>query len=483
MIVTKHVSLDDDCIKKMQPYEEKHNGNFSAAIREIIERAGISSIPNNSTTIDNSLFKWMLNEIDDLLVPDAILDEIIDPGLMVSMLKLEEYLNYRFKELVWGIEIALKYDSNTSPSEVFIEIKGTSQKIKFLACIISQFMVKNSLKDAPLEIKSVSYINDFIKIELSKSNNNKSLDSLGRFFGHNNYVIQTMKSRPAFWKVLVNMHLHSNYNMVTVHKNYFEDLLSGKIPLGEITIENLAKRPIQEIPLKEILSLIKEVYETSRIVDTVEIEKDSIILFNNYRNKDAIEKLKKTFVMLLEANGHVYEAKSTSNMIVLTHRPDIGIKINEIVENLKSSNTRLDKELITFMEFLKEVKSLPDIPLSLTSLGRRIGKSLMQVYENENNIKNWDQENFKKAFEIIDSKIHRESEWKVEGKNLTYIIKKCNIASEGDKFDMYLCHTGRETFKGALSYAFGNKAELEIKKLISHKDKFCEVVIKISQME
>jgi len=479
MIVTKHVSLDDDCIKKMQPYEDKHNGNFSAAIREIIERTGKSNIPNNSTTIDNSLFKWMLNEIDDTFVPDNVLDELIDPRLMVSMSKLEEYLNYRFNELLWGIDIALKYDRNTSPSEVLIEIRGTSQKIKLLACIISQFVVKNSLKDAPLEIKSVIYNDDYIKMELSASQKNDSLDSLDRFFGHNNEVIQTIKSRPAFWKAIVNRHVHSNYNMVTVHKNYFEDLLSGKVPLGEITIETLARRPIREIPLKEMLSFIKEVYETARIVDTVEIEKDSIIIFNNYRNIDAIEKLKKTFVMLLEANGHLYEARSTANMIVLTHRPDIGIKINEIVDNLKASNTRLDKELISFMEFLKEVKCTPDIPLSLTSLGRRIGTSLMQVYENENNIKNWNQKNFKKAFEIIDSKIHRESEWKVDGKSLVYIIKKCNIASQGDKFDMYLCHTGRETFKGALSYAFGNKAELEIKKLISHKDKFCEVVIKI----
>jgi hypothetical protein len=44
---------------------------------------------------------------------------------------------------------------------------------------------------------------------------------------------------------------------------------------------------------------------------------------------------------------------------------------------------------------------------------------------------------------------------------------------------MYLCHNGREAFKGALSYAFGNNAELEIKKLMSHKNKFCEVIIKI----
>lgn len=40
MIVTRHISLDNDCIDKMQPYVEKNNGNFSAAVREIIDRAG-----------------------------------------------------------------------------------------------------------------------------------------------------------------------------------------------------------------------------------------------------------------------------------------------------------------------------------------------------------------------------------------------------------------------------------------------------------
>jgi len=267
--------------------------------------------------------------------------------------------------------------------------------------------------------------------------------------------------------------------MVTVHRNYFEDILAGNVPLGEITIENIAKRPIREIPLKEMLSLIKEVYETSRVVDTVEIEKDSIVLFNNYRNKNAIEKLKKTLVMLLEANGHVFEAKATANMIVLTHRPEIGTKINEVVDKLKISNTMLDHELILFLEFLNELKTIPDIPLSLTFLGRRIGKSLMQVYEKENNIKDWDAESFKKAFEIIDSKIHKESEWKKDGKNLIYLIKKCNIVTEGDKFNTCLCLTSREAFKGALNHAFGEKAELDVKQLLTHNDKFCEVVIKI----
>jgi predicted hydrocarbon binding protein len=292
-------------------------------------------------------------------------------------------------------------------------------------------------------------------------------------------VIKAIKSHPAFWKAIINRHHLSNYNMVTVHRNYFEDLLANNIPLGEITIENLAKKPIQEIPLREMLFLIKEVYETSRVVDRVEIDKDTIILFHNYRNKEAIEKLKKILVALLENNGHLYDAKSTANMLVLTHRPDVGIKINEIVDNLKISSSRVDQELIMFMAFLKGLKNIPDIPLSLTSLGRRIGKSLMQEYEREKVIKKWDLENFKKAFELINSKLHIESEWKLEGKNLLYTVKKCNIATEGNKFDPCICHTARETFKGALNYAFGNTAVLEIKKLLSHGDEICQVVIRL----
>ncbi|MCZ7400355.1 MAG: hypothetical protein O8C62_11900 [Candidatus Methanoperedens sp.] len=479
MIITRHISLDNDCIEKMEPYVEKHKGNFSAAIREIIDRAGNYNSFKNLSAIDNSLLKWMLNEIDGMLIPDSVLDELIDPGLINSIGKLEESLNNRFHELEWDINLSLKYDNDINPSDVLIEVRGAPQKIKFAACILSQYMVKNSLGNTPLEIRSVYTQDGCIKIELSRSDRKGALDSLTSNFGGMNGVIGAIKSRPSFWKAVVNGHLLSNYNMVTVHRNYFEDLLAGKIPMGEITIEALAKKPIQEIPLIEMLSLIKEVYETSRVADRVEIDRENIILFHNYRNNEVIEKLKKSLVTLLEANGHLYDAKSTANMIVLTHRPDVGIKINEIVSNLKVSNSRVDQNLIMFMAFLKGLKNIPDIPVSLTALGRRIGISLMQEYERENSIENWELQNFQKALEIIDSKLHRVSEWKIEGKNLIYTVKKCNIVTEGDTFDTYVCHTIRETFKGAVGYAFGNKAELDIKKLLSHGDNCCEVLIRV----
>ncbi len=478
MIVTRHISLDSDCLGKMEPYVEKHKGNFSAAIREIIDLAGKNSQLEDLSTIDNSLFKWMLNETDGMLIPDNVLDDMIDPALINSVEKLEEDLNRRFSELEWDISLDLKSDNDTCPSEILMAIKGSPQKIKFGARLLSQYLVKNSPEQAPLEIKSVFTQDGCIKVELSRSNRKDALDSVANYFGGMNEAVKAIKSRPSFWKAIINGHLLSNYNMVTVHRNYFEDLLAGKIPMGEIAIETLAKKPIQEIPLKEMLSLIKEVYETSRVADRVEIDRENIILFHNYRNREVIEKLKKSIISLLEANGHLYDAKSTANMVVLTHRPDVGIKINEIVSNLKISNSRVDQDLIMFMAFLKGLKNIPDIPLSLTFLGRRIGKSLMQEYEKENSIKTWELQNFQKALEIIDSKLHRESEWKIEGKNLIYTVRKCNIVAEGNTFDTYVCHTIRETFKGAMGYAFGNKAELDIKKLLSHGDNFCEVMIR-----
>jgi len=478
MIVTKHISLDKDCVEKMRPYVEKHQGNFSAAMREIIDKAGKSGLPFNSSAIDNSLFKWMLTEVCTF-IPDDIINEMIDPVLFNSIRKLESFVNFRFKDLGWPTEISLKCDNDTFPSDILMEIKGDNQKAKFIACIMSQYLVKNSLERSPLEINSVLNFNEGIKIELSRSNRNDAINSLTAFFGGIDEVIKIIKSNPVFWKAIISRHHLSNYNMVTVHRNYFEELLANSIPLGEITIENLAKRPIQEIPLHDMLALIKEVYETARVADRVEIDKDNIILFHNYRNKDAIEKLKKILVTLLEINGHLYDAKSTANMVVLTHRPDVGLKINEIVETLKTSSSRVDQELVMFMAFLKGLKNIPDIPLSLTSLGRRMGKTLMQEYEKENVIRKWDLESFRKAFEMINSKLHTESEWKLDGNILLYTVKRCNLANEGNKFDTCICHTSRETFKGALNYAFGNTAKLEIKKLISHGDEYCQVVIQL----
>lgn len=479
-IVTKHISLEKDYINRIRPYVERHNGNVSSAIREIIENAERSGLPKNMSIVDSHLLDWILDNINGILIPDNVLDEIVDSRPIYSMKGFEDYINHRFKGFGWRVDISLRYDHNISPFNVFIDIKGPYRKSKFMAHILCQLLIKNFLERSPLEIKSVNYSGDYINIEMSRSDKKRSMNSLVIFFGSMNDTVMAIKNRPYFWKSLVHRHVVNNYNMVTIHRNFFEDIFSGKSPTGEIMIETIAKRPIHDIPIEDMLYYIKDIYETYRIVDRVDISNGGITIFHNFRDIQAVEKVKKSLTSLLEVSGHLYDARITSNTIILKHRPDIGVKINEIVNNLITSNSSVDKQLIMFMTFIKGLKEIPDVPLYLTSLGRRIGKSLLQEYEKENNIKEWNLENFKVALEMVDAKVHTRSEWKLDGNNLIYRIRKCNIAVEGNTLDKCICHVSRDVFKGALSYAFGNKAELEVKKLLSHGDNYCEVLIKIN---
>jgi predicted hydrocarbon binding protein len=473
-MISRHISIEEEYADKIQYYLDKHNGNIGAAIKEVIQQAEKYS-PYNALTIDISLLNWMLEETEDMLISDAVLDEIIDPKLINSMEKLEKYINDRFNDLGWNIKIVLKSDKDVLPTDILIEIRGSPKKIKFISMMISQFLIKNLLKTSPIATKSVINHSEYIKIEMSKSNEKDSLESLFNYFGKMHDTLKTVKDRTSFWKDLIKEHYLTNYNMVTVHRNYFEDLLADDTPLGEIMIEILAKKPVQDISIKEMLLLIKHVYETARVVDKVDINGEDIILYHNYRTKEAVDKLKK----ILDTRGHLYDAKSSTNMIILRHRPDVGIKINEIVNNLKTSKNRVDRELVVLAAFLSGLSDMPDIPSSFAILGRRIGRTLMQEYKEENNIENWSLDAFKKAIEIIDSRLHRKSELKLEKGILKYIITKCSIANEDNKFNPYLCHTMRETFKGALNYVFGDKVELEFNKSLSRGDNLCEVIIRI----
>lgn len=478
MNISRHISIDEEYVKKIKPYVEKHNGNFGAAIRELINQTGKHSPHTNSCAIDITLFNWLLKEIEDTLVPDEVLDELIDPGLVNSIGELESYINRWFRRLEWDVNLSLKYDSDALPSDMLMEVRGPARKIKFIACVLSQYLVKNSSRTTQLGIRSVIHLNEGIKVEFSRSGEKEAHRSLVTFFGGRDETIRAVKKNNELWRGIIGAYLLNNYNMVTLHRNYFEDLLAGKIPLWGITIEALAKRPLQEIPLKELLLLIKKIYETSRIADRVEVDGENIVLFHSFRDQGAVEKLKKILAVLLETCGHSYDSRSAANMIVLYHGPDTGKKINEIVGTLKTSSSTVDQMLVMFMAFLKGLRDIPDMPLSLTASGREIGVYLMQEYEKENNIRNWSLEDFRKALETIDSRLQRESEIKIEGKDLHYTIRRCNIAADGNASDACTCRAARETFKGAMDYAFGNRAELSVKKLLTHGDNFCEVVLR-----
>lgn len=326
-VQTRNISLEKEHIEKIKSIR-KYNGNFSAALRDIIGQT-----TKKSSVSDDYLFRWLMKEVDGVLLPDNILNEIINPYLINSMESLETFLNDKFFD--WNLHISFKYDNNLSPCNVVVDIRsgceegnswGNGQKIKMAASIISQFLVKNShvipLKINCVDLDDVNELNGRGSVEFSRSDRQEAMKSLVRFFGENeerNEIVKEIMSgsNANFWKSIVDLHVSSGYNMVTIHKKYFENLFSGKAFVDDFMIENLAKKPICDIPLEEMFNYIKQINDISNIIDRFEIDGDNLILYHNYRDKSAIEKLKDGFIQLLGASGHSYSAKLASNMIIL----------------------------------------------------------------------------------------------------------------------------------------------------------------------
>ena len=323
----KYISIGEEFIDRIKPYIEKHDGDLGAALTEIINQI---EMHNSHINIDTSLSDWIFKEAEGRLVPDSIIDTMIDPSLINSMKKFDEYINDRFSKSGWNVNIGIEADSDILPSNVLIDIRGSSRpKINILACILSKYLIRHSSEYSSLGIKSVITFEEDIRVELCIMDKKKSIESLSTYFGYTDEILTTIKDKPAFWKTLTERHVTSNYNMVTIHRNHFEELLSNDISiLGEITIEILTRKAIRDIPLEELLYLIKYAYENSRIVDTVEIDKHDIIIYHSYRNQKAIDKLKRVLVTLLENSGHLYDVKTASSIIILRYKPDIDIKID-----------------------------------------------------------------------------------------------------------------------------------------------------------
>jgi predicted hydrocarbon binding protein len=481
MVVRKHISFEKKDLDRIKPFLERHNGNFSAAIREVIDHA-IDPKPRLTCSdrvilFDYETADYLLRKTQLILPEKELLNEIADPKLLNSISGALEYFNMKYKELGWGLDFVISSDSDTAPVTAALTITGENDHLIYLASkLFSLFIAENKhmgIEDISRRTKS---------IRISYRLRDRVETAFGDLFSHlgtMNELFSEIEKKPDFWSTIVKKYRDSNYRMVTVHFNHYEELLAKRTPIGEIGIELLAKRPIKDIPLREFLHLMKEVYETAGVVERIDININNLQVFHSYRNPRAVDTLKKIFLHLMEMNGHTYTAISTRNLIILNHMPEIGIRISELMTNLRDSGSNFDMELIGFLTFLGGLRDAPDVSNFIRALGYRMSKQILQEYEKEHRIQAWDMKSFQEAFSFIDSKIGRLSEWKsLDDNSACYAVKKCTLVRMSHPFNINICHFSRGVFRGAVEHAFKNDADIKVLKLLSHGDDRCEVCIR-----
>ena len=485
MVQRKHIALEDENVKKIQSLIDKHNGNLSAAIRDAIELTSIAlqyyptvedakslittlkEIQEDQVIIQVPLFQWLLKKTRGLIIDKQILDYIIDPFSITSIPELEDFINNMCRDFGWHVEVMIDCDNDDNPTNATVTFTGThKENIYHLARMVGEFLAIYK----KLGIVSVHPQLGELEIEFKlKSSTDEARQDLIDNLGYMVHIEKELKAYPNFWKRLIWEHSATNYNLVSIHKNFYEDLMSGKIPRALFTIESATSRPLEDMPLSQFLHTIKITSETSRMVNKVYVEGENLKIRHGFRNMKAIENIKNVFINIMESNGYNYDAEITSTFIYLRHHPEIEDKIQELFMKLSKNGEDVQIVISEYVKFLRTVQDI-DFIEQIKSFGRGLGRMLMIQYEQKYGSKYWDIQTFKKAIEPADKQI--KSNWELRSNSLRYTVHECAYANDPNK-----CHMHREIFKGAIEYAFGDLADVDAIKLLSHGDEYCDVYI------
>ena len=154
------------------------------------------------------------------------------------------------------------------------------------------------------------------------------------------------------------------------------------------------------MPLQEVLYDLKQVAETSRIVNRMDIDGEDITIHHGYRTMRAVEMLKNIILCMLESAGLNYDFQLTSNVIALKHRPEVEAKILELIEYVGVKDI-FDEPLRELSAFLREKGIESDRHTRV--FGRRVGRRVISDYEKRYGTI-WTADKFRDALVRIDRK-------------------------------------------------------------------------------
>lgn len=343
MVVRKNISLEQAHLKKLEFLTQKHNGNLSAAIRDAIDiteaslhrygtvEEAISRISaekkeltsreesietGRNVLISRPIFLWMLKWTKGIPLEKEIIDELLDPLKIITISELDKRINEISLESGWNCQVSLYCMDDINPSTATVAIAGDNELYRdFLAQLVVMFLVYNK----GLDIDVVHRRASAIRIDLKSQEAGTQPFAAKRHFGYLKDAVNEFRSKEDFWRNLVEIYSSVNYNIVSLYKDHYEELLACNTPIDAGIFESISKKHIASIPHPDFLKLLKKTHESLLIIDRIEILENGINVYHSYKNEKAIQKLRDYYLSLLRANGHEYEAKYSTSLIVFNH--------------------------------------------------------------------------------------------------------------------------------------------------------------------
>jgi len=214
-MIRKNISLYEEDMKKIAKIVEKHEGNLSAAMREIIdfvdfmlrkfgslEEARKIEKRTKGVCLPYGMLNWFLTYTSECLPDEAAAGSIEEICAIESVSDLAELAGMGFP-----IELNVTANDERNPSEVEVKIIGERMYTEFVAKTIACFLAGSM----EMEVEDVSQHATSITVRMKRAGNTNTerdykrmRNSLIKYFGARHIMMQEILSKPRFWNDMIN---------------------------------------------------------------------------------------------------------------------------------------------------------------------------------------------------------------------------------------------------------------------------------------
>lgn len=214
-MIRKNISLYEEDMKKIAKIVEKHEGNLSAAMREIIdfvdfmlrkfgslEEARKIEKRTRGVCLPYGMLNWFLTYTSECLPDEAAAGSIEEICAIESVSDLAELAGMGFP-----IELNVTANDERNPSEVEVKIIGERMYTEFVAKTIACFLAGSM----EMEVEDVSQHATSITVRMKRAGNTNTerdykrmRNSLIKYFGARHIMMQEILSKPRFWNDMIN---------------------------------------------------------------------------------------------------------------------------------------------------------------------------------------------------------------------------------------------------------------------------------------
>lgn len=469
MNLRKSISLDDEYLKKIEPLIQKHKGNLSAVIREIIDLADYAykdpdyvnkliSGMKNKQSLTSSTLAWALKVLSGRRPEREFVNNILGNDIY-SLSFLEKRLNELLGEIYWDSSIKITSDNDRAPQNASFIITGKNQDInRFIGAFVAVFVSEKY----DLGISSTRTENNSFEIYMVKGAREWAQKSINDHFGYMEPAFSEFSRRPDFWNMVLTLYSKMNYDIVVIPKQLFEEILGGKSSYKMTTvIEKFYGSPINQMPVEDLLKKIKDVYLCTGLIENADIDKESLILYHSFTEPESIKKLAHMFVELLRLSGHAYSSVTSRNLIVLNPIPGTGKILIKMIDTMRKSGADFDKYHADLLKMLDMLKNMPSNEELIRSLGWKFGKMIIENYQKNEKVSAWDEETFIIYMKETSATLRMDSTWEIINNKAIYgTINRFPWSKNDMGINNLNCTFIKGMFQGWVSHAFGEETEI-----------------------